>query len=269
MRPLTLTRQCAHITKMAPTIAAGSGPEPCSSPEPPAHDHVSVCASDNEDEISRSTANREVEDVQNLGGEKEEVSVTETDGKARVTRETNDEPKGNVQNQAEEEDNQSEEVSTTDHEKHIIDEGENNLKEVSSAKKRKRAIAADVKANVAPKANDDAEMNTEENRENGLISTSSQLPPPAWADVAYDQLVNYPKSSLRAQSYFDLQQIRAVKPITLITMGISVPAFPDLENDSVVLFSIKQTKHQLYYPTDVLLTKKNKSHLQKEVSSVG
>jgi len=49
-------------------------------------------------------------------------------------------------------------------------------------------------------------------------------------------------------------------------MGISVPNFPELETDAIVKLAIKRTKHQLYYPTDVLpTTKSSKPYLQKEI----
>eukprot|EP00578_Thalassiosira_sp_NH16_P022536 CAMPEP_0181092432 /NCGR_PEP_ID=MMETSP1071-20121207/8916_1 /TAXON_ID=35127 /ORGANISM="Thalassiosira sp., Strain NH16" /LENGTH=771 /DNA_ID=CAMNT_0023174613 /DNA_START=26 /DNA_END=2341 /DNA_ORIENTATION=+ len=93
------------------------------------------------------------------------------------------------------------------------------------------------------------------------------LPPPAWADVTFDKLVNYPKSLLHARSYFDMQQIRAIKPVTLLAMGISVPNFPDLEGDGVIRIATHRgTKFQLYHPSEVFTSKSRaKPYLQKEM----
>jgi len=93
-----------------------------------------------------------------------------------------------------------------------------------------------------------------------------KLPPPSWPEVTFDQLVNYPRRALRAQSFFDIQQIRAIKPVTLVCMGIGVPNFPELENDVIVRLALKRTKFQLYHPTDVLATTRQaKPFLQKEI----
>ncbi|KAL9187712.1 hypothetical protein ACHAXT_006090 [Thalassiosira profunda] len=103
-------------------------------------------------------------------------------------------------------------------------------------------------------------------------SEAKPSPLPSSHDVTFEQLVRYPKRSLRAQSYFDIEQIRATKPqrvtkpITLAAMGIGVPDFPELEKIDIVRVATEKGKKQLYHPADVLPSgKRAKPHLQKEI----
>ena len=143
----------------------------------------------------------------------------------------------------------------------------------------------DISNNAFPTAT--TKTQTEGEKGERKEEVEHHLPPPAWADVTDDKLVNYPKSALVAQSYFDIQQIRAIKPVTLLTMGIAVPNFPNVttssttsststldkeeeeadDGGSIIDIAIRKgTKHQLYHPSDVLpTTTRARPYLQKEI----
>lgn len=132
--------------------------------------------------------------------------------------------------------------------------------------------------NIEPEGGQDQPQKEASSGKNGLATNKTaakviensepeELSPPSWQDVTWDKLKKYPKISLRAHTYFDIQQIRAIKPVTLLSMGIGVPKFPDLEDDAIMNIAVhRSTKFQLYHPTDVFPSKSRaKSHLTKEI----
>ena len=210
------------------------------------------------------SADAEEEDAQNQAGE-EKIQPEEPSVESEMSVDAADAEKEDAQNQAGKgktkskvpsvESEMSVDAADADAEnaQHQAGEGEHKARKTSHIPSIGRDLVVDVEHQARMRSAREA------------VGHDGRLPPPAWPDVTFDQLVNYPKSSLRAQSFF-LQQIRAMKPLTLLTMGISVPEVPDLENDCVVKLSMKRTKYQIYYPTDVIpWMKKNKPFLQKEI----
>mmetsp|Transcript_26125 Transcript_26125/g.53662 ORF Transcript_26125/g.53662 Transcript_26125/m.53662 type:complete len:429 (-) Transcript_26125:107-1393(-) len=85
--------------------------------------------------------------------------------------------------------------------------------------------------------------------------------------IRFDQLPNYPPSSLRATSFYDPQTDPQIKPITLTVMGYGTPNFPDISLDNpTIKRAVSRTNSQMYNLTDILPnTKFSKSYLRKEV----
>ena len=106
---------------------------------------------------------------------------------------------------------------------------------------------------------------TDETKTSDTKATNTELLLPAQPSVKYSQLVNYSKSFLRAQNYFDIDQIKTIKPLSLIAMSIGTPQFPDLENDTLVKLATQRNKYQLYPPADVFLRPRASKFLHKEI----